>query len=394
MQQQTIQGKKETEEEQAGESLQEILRVIMTQDRLVAVGRTWQQGISQGSVWLSEDKGGSWHSVDTLSAQNPNKSTESQLKDIIGLENGRLIAIGSEQKNSDRNAVIWISDDQGDTWQRAGNKKNIFNIAGKQEITTIVKTNKQIVAGGKNKKFGAVWVSDDSGTNWLKVPDKDNVLDEPLQDLAWTGERLVAISKHHIWVSDDEGYTWQRVPGKATIFPETPESNVSTEETPQAPDTAPDTAPGKTQEAATDKDLEENSLSALTSTKNRLVAVGRENGSAAAWISEDQGETWIPTIFLQGSIDSSDHTYIEDVVAVGSEREWFVAVGWDASTTDRNGIIWISEDQGETWLREEKPATIFGGRYEQKINGITAVRAQLIAVGHDNWKAAVWTGKI
>jgi hypothetical protein len=75
-------------------------------------------------------------------------------------------------------------------------------------------------------------------------------------------------------------------------------------------------------------------------------------------------------------------------VAAGGGR--FVAVGWTGTTTDSDGVVWISKD-GESWTPATDPTDAFRHRAgNQKLNGVVASTKGFVAVGSDGAAAAVW----
>jgi hypothetical protein len=76
----------------------------------------------------------------------------------------------------------------------------------------------------------------------------------------------------------------------------------------------------------------------------------------AAWVSTD-GATWD----LSWTGDSIDADSILSGVAADGHR--VVAVGTDyegVATPNYGGMVWWSEDAGESWLRDPDPQLIFG----------------------------------
>jgi hypothetical protein len=123
-----------------------------------------------------------------------------------------------------------------------------------------------------------------------------------------------------------------------------------------------------------------------------LVAVGWDSS-----VDEGDGVVWV-------SADGYDWTRIDDEALFGGPG-WqglrgvsaggpgLVAGGWDSSGGDSDAAVWVSAD-GETWERVPAEEAVFGGPNDQKIESVTAGGPGVVAVGWDGSRgdlhAAVW----
>ena len=125
-----------------------------------------------------------------------------------------------------------------------------------------------------------------------------------------------------------------------------------------------------------------------------LVAVGYDfsggDYDAAVWTSPD-GDAWTRVPHDESVFGGASGQLISGVVVGGPG---LVAVGYDFSGGDYDAAVWTSPD-GDVWTRVPHDESVFGGRVNQKMNGVVVGGPGLVAVGQDDSggdrDAAVWT---
>ncbi|HSQ36387.1 MAG TPA: hypothetical protein VLS92_00670, partial [Acidimicrobiia bacterium] len=124
-----------------------------------------------------------------------------------------------------------------------------------------------------------------------------------------------------------------------------------------------------------------------------LVAVGYDESDgdrdAAVWVSAD-GLAWSRVPHDETVFGGTEE---QEMAAVEASGSGFVAVGDDNSGGNWDAAVWVSPD-GLTWSRVPHDRPVFGGAGNQSMWGVTAVGADLVAVGEsgggDDWDAAAW----
>jgi hypothetical protein len=228
------------------------------------------------------------------------------------------------------------------------------------------------VAVGRDGNDGAlnaaVWTSS-NGIDWTRVPDDDAVFggsgSQAMFGVAASESGLVAVgydasggdADAAVWTSSD-GTSWTRVAHDESVFG-----------------------------GADDQDM----LS-ITAGGPGFVAVGDDYASGesdgAVWTSPD-GVTWKRV--TGAALGGVDTQIIESVAAAGSD---LVAVGYEYSGSDWDGVVWMSSD-GASWTRAADPGSALAGSNNEALLGVTAGGSGLIAVGYDDansdWDTRVWT---
>lgn len=117
----------------------------------------------------------------------------------------------------------------------------------------------------------------------------------------------------------------------------------------------------------------------------------RREADAAVWISPD-GLVWSRVPHSEGVFGGDYWLEMSAITAVG---DGFVAVGYRGLAGTTSAAVWLSPD-GLSWSRVPHSEPVFGGYGDQRMRGVTAGPAGVIAVGVDQadegtFDAAVWT---
>ncbi len=261
---------------------------------------------------------------------------------------------------------------QASGWIQVASDRSVFGGSADQVVVSIVEGGPGLVAVGRDGNDGAlnaaVWTSS-NGIDWARVPDDDTVFggsgSQAMFGVAASESGLVAVgydasggdADAAVWTSSD-GITWTRVTHDESVFG-----------------------------GADDQDM----LS-ITAGGPGFVAVGDDYASGesdgAVWTSPD-GVTWKRV--TGAALGGVDTQIIESVAAAGDD---LVAVGYEYSGSDWDGVVWTSSD-GATWTRAADPGSVLAGSNNEALLGVTAGGPGLIAVGYDDangdWDTRVWT---
>jgi hypothetical protein len=286
-----------------------------------------------------------------------------------------LVAVGEDGPVGDADAAVWTSVD-GSTWSRVAHDEAVFGGDGSQVMRSVVVGGPGLVAVGYGQSGddfdAAVWTSADSAT-WSRVPHDEDIFggngNQFMFDVVAGGPGFVAVGADvsggdadtAIWTSAD-GLTWSRVPHDEEVFG--------------------------------GEDVQR--VWSVTVGGPGLVAVGVAGPSpdvdGAVWTSVD-GETWTRVPHDEAVFGGDGVQWMWSVVEGGPG---LVAVGYDESGADgdKEAAVWTSTD-GEAWTRVPQDAAVFGGAGEQRMWGVAATDAGLVAVGADgsggDFDGAVWT---
>lgn len=128
-------------------------------------------------------------------------------------------------------------------------------------------------------------------------------------------------------------------------------------------------------------------LRSITAVEGRVIITGSDGGTAAAWYSDDGGETW-----TDAAVDSNPKDLYPTLGSIAQLGSRLISLGSTSNVQagpdgDVRGAVWISNDDGATW-RHGPPDTA------PAISGeITAGGPGVVAVGNrfraDS--AEVWT---
>jgi hypothetical protein len=145
---------------------QQMTTVTMLGDRIVAAGYSEVPGNRDAAVWISRDDGATWDPVedDALGGEG-----DQQINAVIPAGPG-LVAVGQEDRDGDRNAAVWTSTD-GLRWERVDDPNDVLGGPGLQQMSGLAASDGVIVAAGSEvvdrEIDGAVWTSRD-GTTWTR----------------------------------------------------------------------------------------------------------------------------------------------------------------------------------------------------------------------------------
>ncbi len=251
------------------------------------------------------------------------------------------VAVGSESVGFVEVAAVWSTND-GETWTRIGAGSPAFGELGVEvgdigptgfSMSDVAAAGERIVAVGRQNAdtvAPTAWTASTLDGNWERValPIEEPGFFSGLR-VASTSEGFVAVANHNrdfdtgrgnrtlVWVSPD-GLEW--IPVTDAGF-----------------------ADGE-------------AISAIETHGDRIVAVGTSDGfnkpRAAAWISDDAGQTWTRAI-LPDAPDDRPVTSMVDV-AVGSEG--LVAVGHQAISGDTS---WGQRDGGSRTLSDQQDIIVW-----------------------------------
>lgn len=353
-----------------GSGEQQMLGLAFSGDRLVAVGTEIVDGERDAVVWLSED-GREWRRSTSVDLAG---SGEQWLTDVAFTDFG-WIAVGSAGRTRDLDAAIWVSDD-GAAWTRAKSIPS-FQGTGLQSANTVTQSGSVVFAGGRDVNDGALWRSDD-GSTWEPV-DAAAFGGDGLQnvlDLAVDGPGLWAAGEHDndaaVWFLGDAGWVEIEAPGAFGGFGVQRVESV---------------AVGHQTVVAVGEQFD----------YDRVFLGGGSEGTqdGAAW-KMDAEENW----HRVGGSDAFEGVGEQAMVSVISWQQGFVAVGFDlagrgsvvegiaefGSGLDVDAEVWLSAD-GDDWLRVSHPS--FGGEDWQDMFDVVEVPdVGLVAVGGDDFATA------
>jgi hypothetical protein len=277
-----------------------------------AVGRDTSTGNSDAAVWTSSDAR-TWQRVNDPALGGPGDQ-------VIYRETGTkfgLIAAGSDSRNGDADAAIWIRQ-SGGPWREISG--GTLGGGGNQIAYRVRDIGNKLVAVGTDDAGGdqdaAVWVSADA-LHWFRVADRTGQLggkgDQVLLDVVQLGTGMVGGGfttgvqgkDGALWRSAD-GVTWSRVTGQSDL--DGPGDQVITRLTPNIPGF-------------------------------KLGAFGQDTSlgttDAAVWLSVD-GSTVRREVILGGSRDQS----IQSVAVSGG---LVVLVGSDSFNGNLDAAVWTAK---------------------------------------------------
>ena len=207
--------------------------VVATGDRLVAVGDGCGPSLPEChmAIWTSDD-GETWQRVPDsrqFDAGTYTPSRQGELTDVVATDDG-LVAVGRSREDGLRRAAVFRSDD-GVRWTRSRDEAS-FQLGTMEAIAA---TPRGVVAVGNmlegTEAHASAWTSPD-GLAWVRTTGNGVAFDVGgmgtfsdgrgrggMIDVAWTGNRVVAIGsacepggggcRGIAWTSDD-GRSWTR----------------------------------------------------------------------------------------------------------------------------------------------------------------------------------------
>jgi hypothetical protein len=317
-----------------------------------------------------------------------------------------LAACSSLEEETPRDAAVWTASDAAN-WSRIATES--LGGLGEQQLTAVSLFGSKLVAVGfeiiDGERDGRAWISDD-GQEWVKVTDPD--LGGPGEQSIWTvteaGPGLIAAGTTGssrdldaaIWVSTD-GLGWTQVPSIAS-FQGRGDQTVDTitvyddrvfaggaDYTNAALWTSAD---GISWSPVADSDFAghgEQGIRKLQATTHGLIAVGEDDRDAAVWILD--GTAW--TRIGDPAFGGDGHQLIRDLVewddilvAVGGafiyEEIYFLGGGLAGNL---DALAWTSKD-GQLWNRVEEE-DVPSGFGDQVMQRVVVWDDNLLAVGYD-----------
>jgi hypothetical protein len=287
-------------------------------------------GQPRPGVWVSRDAGASWRAVALEAIELPegHADTSVVMNDIVA-SGPRLVAVGTQADEAGERGVVWVSDDDGDSWQ------------------VVYRTSESASA-----KLVAVETSGDPGrpaaeaAGFIAVGSYATGTDTQTSTAA-------------VWSSQD-GTDWSQ------------------------PQLLPESPPGVTpSDIAADR----------WPRSSRLVVVGgratgdvqARDGETRAWISVDHGASWRAEpvgddVDLTAVVHVSDHW-----LAVGATRTSATDGG------DRDAVVYTSRD-GADWERAADPLGALTGSGAQVPHAVTYGEGfdPYVVVGVDDGRPAIW----
>jgi hypothetical protein len=367
--------------------------------------------VAVGSIFPGDDvpyQAAIWHSTDGTSwSRVPHDGDlfgEALINAVVDGGPG-LVAVGSAEQGDDSSAAVWVSED-GLSWSRVPHDEEVFGGPYLQNMSDVAVGGPGLVAVGwdnddvNTNSSAAVWTSSD-GVNWDRVPRDEETFGGRLMQLMYaltygdTG--LVAVgldgawwgaagpgNPAGVWTSSD-GLVWSHVLDQEQL-----ESGHSTEGIPLGGDWA--------------------QMNDVTVVDGSYVAVGRVgwcreacDETGAAWTSTD-GTTW-----QRSEVERAVGIFAADMQSVTALGDVLIGVGRGGNQLGPGGyefrftayevgpaVVWISVDNGQTWVRQPHSGAAFGKASEGPA-GMTAVArygSALVAGGYWESDAAVWIGNI
>jgi hypothetical protein len=291
-------------------------------------------GHPRPGVWVSRDAGASWRAVapEAIDLPDGHADTSVAMNDVAA-SGARLVAVGTEADGSGERGVVWVSDDDGDTWQMVHRTSE----GASAKLVAIETTGSQTEGAGPPTAEAARFIV--------------------VGSYAPTTERQAPTAA--VWTSQD-GTDWSR------------------------PQLLPDSPPG----------VAPSDIAADRWPRSSLVVVGGRDSSDArtresetrAWVSVDHGASWRAEP-VGGEVD------LTAVVHVGHPG-WLAVGATRTSATDggdRDAVVYTSSD-GTDWQRASDPLGALAGPGAQVPHAVTYGEGSspYVAVGVDDGRPAIW----
>jgi hypothetical protein len=313
----------------AGKAGQQLLDVAAGGGRFVAVGWTGTPTDGDGVVWLSKNR------EDWTPARDPGDTFRSRAGDqkLYGVVASRegIVAVGSDGEA----AAVWTSED-GQEWAKAPHQPGAFSGGGAQEMRSVAKHSKTLVAVGAREQGGdrkaAGWYLSTDG-EWQRAivhssGSRSDGTYEVMRDVAWINDRLVAVGTVRSGrQADFEAAVWTSADGR--VWTQVPPADVD-------------------ERCAGGGCSGSQSMYGVAEKNESAVAVGLDGPTvcgrvAAVWRSVDNGSTWrrVPqTKALNGKSMRMN--------AVAPTGDGYIAVGSRECEERQQATVWVSSD-GIDW---------------------------------------------
>ncbi len=179
-----------------GEAGQRMFAVTSGGPGLVAVGLDESNGDGDAAVWTSTD-GVTWARIPHDDAVFGGAGEQVMVS--VGVDEQRLVAVGTDASDGEQNAAVWTSTD-GLGWARVPHEDAVFGGTGNQAMVSIAAGATGFVVVGvddaRTRQDAAVWTSVD-GTSWERLPHDEDVLggvgDQVMWSVAVGGPGRVAV---------------------------------------------------------------------------------------------------------------------------------------------------------------------------------------------------------
>jgi hypothetical protein len=355
---------------------------IPSEGLVVAVGVDPSlSGQPRPGVWVSRDAGASWRAVELEAIELPEGHADtSVVMNDIAASGPRLVAVGAQADEAGERGVVWVSDDDGDSWQMvhrtsqsASSRLVAVETSGDpgrptSEAAGFIAVGSYATGTDTQASTAAVWTSQD-GTDWSQpqlLPDAPpGVTPSDIAADRWPrSSRLVVVGgrgtadvqardgEPRAWISVDHGASWRAEPVG---------DDVDLTAVVHAPDGW--LAVGATRTSATD----------------------RGDRDAVVYTSRD-GADWQRATDPLGAL-AGPGVQVPHAVTYGEGFDPYVVVGLDGGRP----AIWVSPDL-DVWRRLQSEELLPAGTR----SGITAVGywGRIIAIGElsgaDGTELAVW----
>jgi photosystem II stability/assembly factor-like uncharacterized protein len=190
-----------------------VMNAVTSAGDVVAVGWTNGNGAAQdATAWRSEDGGQSWQLASVIDAQ---RAENQQMRDVVALDDENVVAVGYDNGTGD--AMFWRSPDGGETW-RSATKRDRFST---EQMAAVAAGDFGLVAVGSAETpeglDAAVWMSTDDGESWERISAEalKQTGNQRMLGVITSDDMLVAAGidggKVALWRSPDEGKTWERI---------------------------------------------------------------------------------------------------------------------------------------------------------------------------------------
>lgn len=392
------------------------------------VAELWRS--PDGRTWEPEPEEG----AELLPADGPPRPTT-----LLGT-GSTVIVLGAVDDPDGVDGAVWVSVEAA-PFERSSPSEEVFGGDGAQVVTAAVQLGADLVAVGIDTDIegdvDVVLWSTGSGGGWRRSPvsEGDGLSgpgDQLVADIAPTREGALAVG----WESDRSGtravawslvddtdppeptsgegevLVWQRVPYAADLGgpgPQQLDAVVAATDgfTAVGSSVRPDDPGGDVDGAAwrSDDGVEwerdgstadalggpgDQALSDVVAVGGGgagLVAVGRDQGSAAVWERLPGGRGWERAAGGE-EVFGGPGEQVANAVVVAPDGS-LVAVGADGGGEGGDGAVWRSGD-GRTWMRVTGVDAL-GGPGAQALTGVTVVGPLLVAVGSSDAAAVAWT---
>jgi hypothetical protein len=209
--------------------------IAIPSERLaVAVGASPSLSLSgqpRPGVWVSGDAGASWRAVapEAIDLPDGHADTSVVMNDIVA-SGPRLVAVGAQADEAGERGIVWLSDDDGDTWQmvhRTSKSASAKLVAVETTGTRFVAVGSYATSGATQASTAAIWTSQD-GTDWSQpqlLPDSPPGVTPSDISADWsrpsrlvvvggrdTGDDSARAGEPRAWISIDSGASWRAEP--------------------------------------------------------------------------------------------------------------------------------------------------------------------------------------